>query len=94
MNAAETIIRELAEKMADDRAHRIATLAAEEFVRCNGTQTDTPDQFVLHGADVTDELCQEYIDHLKWVGGCVTFDGDSDDELVVLLGDYTMESLA
>ena len=94
MNAAETIIRELAEKMADDRAHRIATLAAEDFVRGNGWPTDTPDQFVLRGADVTDELCQEYIDHLKWVGGCVTFDGDSDDELVVLLGDYTMESLA
>jgi hypothetical protein len=94
MNAAETIIRELAEKMAGDRAHRIATLAAEEFVRCNGMPTDTPDQFVLHGADVTDELCKDYIAHLKWVGECVTFDGDSGDELVVLLGDYTMESLA
>ena len=94
MNAAETIIRELAEKMANDRAHRIATLTAKEFVRCNGMPTETPDQFVLHGADVTDELCKDYIAHLKWVGECVTFDGDSGDELVVLLGEYTMESLA
>lgn len=94
MSAAESITRAVAEKIADQRAHRIATLAAEEFVRCNGIPTDTPDQFLLLGADVTDELCQDYIAHLKWVGGCVTFDGDSDDELVVLLGDYTMESLA
>jgi len=94
MSAAESIIRAVAEKIADDRAHRIATLAAEEFVRCNGMPTDTPDQFILRGQEVTDELCQDYIAHLKWVGGCVTFDGDSDDELVVLLGDYTMESLA
>ena len=41
-----------------------------------------------------DEMCQDYIAHLKLVGECVTFDGDSGDELVVLLGDYTMESLA
>ena len=85
---------EMIESAEEDRAHRIATLAAEDFVRCNGTPTNTPDQFVLHGEDVADELCQDYIAHLKWVGGCITFDGDGDDELVVLLGDFTLGSLA
>lgn len=78
---------------ANIRAHRLATIAAEEFVRCNGIPTDTPDQYVFHGADIADDLFQDYIAHLKWAGQCVTFESDI-DELIVLLGDYTMESLA
>jgi len=92
MNADQKPARQFAEKLADDRAHRIATIAAEEFVRCNGLSTDTPDQFVFHGADLADEYFQDCIAHLKWAGQCVVF--EHDEELVVLLGDYTMESLA
>ena len=39
-----------------------------------------------------DEYFQDCIAHLKWAGQCVVF--EHDEELVVLLGDYTMESLA
>lgn len=75
-----------------ERAKQLATTAAEEFVRCNGLPTDTPDQFIFHGDDLADEYFQDCIAHLKWAGQCVVFEHDK--ELVVLLGDYTMESLA
>ena len=44
MNAAEKILRELAFKAADDRAHRIATIAAEGLVRSEGEATGAPDE--------------------------------------------------
>lgn len=50
MNLDEKIARELAEKIAEARAYRIATQAAEEFIRCNGMKTDCADEFVFHGA--------------------------------------------
>ena len=93
MNADNRLARQLAEKMADDRAHRIATIAAEEFVRCNGISTDAPDQFVFHGADLADEYFQDCVAHLKWVGECVVFES-GEDEMTVQLGDYTLGSLA
>lgn len=84
--------RRLSEKQADDRAHRIATIAAEDFVRCNGLSTNTADEFVFHGADLADEHFQDCIAHLKWAGECVVFEGD--EETIVRLGDFTLESLA
>jgi len=87
MNAAENILRQFAEQQADDRAHRLATIAAEEFIRCNGLSTDTPDLFVFHRADLADEHFQECVAHLKWHGECVTF--ENGEEIAVLLGDYT-----
>ena len=92
MNAAEKILTELAEQQANDRAFRIATDAAIEFVRCNGIHTDTADQFVFHGADLGSDYFHDCIAHLKWVGECVVF--ENEDETIVLLGDYAMESLA
>ena len=76
-----------------ERAKQLATTAAEEFVRCNGLPTDTPDQFIFHGADLADEHFQECVAHLKWVGECVVFES-GDEEVTVQLGDYTLESLA
>jgi hypothetical protein len=92
MNAAEKIIRQLVEKQADDRAHRLASIAAEEFIRCNGLATGTADEFIFHGADLADEHFQDCIAHLKWAGQCAVF--EHEEETVVLLGDYSMESLA
>ena len=92
MNAAEKLIKQLAEKQADDRAHRIATTAAEEFVRCNGLSTNAADEFVFHGADLADEHFQDCIAHLEWAGQCVVFEGD--EETIVQLGEFTLESLA
>lgn len=83
---------DLEQMQADDRAHRIATIAAEDFVRCNGMATDVADQFVMFGQDVQDEYAFDCIQHLKHVGQCVTF--DTDDGIVVQLGDYTLGSLA
>jgi|GEM_PF-2036664 len=92
-SAAEKIMRALVEKQADDRAHRLATNAAEEFIRCNGMPTDAADEFVFHGADLADEYFQDCVAHLLWVGECVVFDGD-DETKIVRLGDFTLESLA
>mgnify|MGYP003610576672 FL=1 len=75
-----------------DRAFRLATIAAEEFVRCNGIPTDTPDEFVFQGADMADEYFQDCIEHLKLVGECVVF--ERGEEMIVMLGDYSLESLA
>ena len=92
MNAATRIVKELSESQADARAYRLATEAADEFIRCNGIPTDVPDQFIITGADVTDEYAIKCIEHLKWVGGAVAF--EHGEELIVMLGDYTLESLA
>ena len=73
-----------------ERAKRLATTAAEEFVRCNGISTGTPDEFIFHGADLADEYFQDCIAHLKWAGECVVF--EHDEETTVLLGDYTLGS--
>lgn len=75
-----------------ERAKHLATLFSDEFVRCNGIPTDTPDEFIFHGADLADETFQNCVEHLKWAGECVVF--EKDDEMIVLLGDYTLESLA
>ncbi len=72
------------------RTKRLATNAAEEFVRGNGIPTGAPDQFVFHGADLADEYFQDCIAHLKWAGECVVF--EHDEETTVLLGDYTLGS--
>lgn len=92
MNAAEKIVRELIAQRAEDRARRLATIAAEEFIRGNGLSTDTPDEFVFHGSDLGDEHFQDCIAHLKWLGQCVVF--EQEEETVVILGDYTMSSLS
>lgn len=77
---------------ATERAFVLATMAAEEFVRCNGLATGEADEFLMTGPDLTDEYATACIDHLKWVGECVAF--DCDDGVVVRLGDFTLGSLA
>ena len=92
MDASRKIMKELAESQADGRAYWLATQAAEEFIRCNGIATDVPDQFVLTGADVADEHAIKCIEHLIWVGEAAAF--EQGEDLIVMLGDYTLESLA
>lgn len=93
MSLDEKIARELAEKIAEDRAYRIATRSAEDFIRCNGMRTDCADEFIFHGADLADDYFQDCVAHLKWVGECVTHELD-DESVAVMLGDLTLESLA
>ena len=80
------------EANATARAFSLATMAAEEFVRCNGLSTGEPDEFMMTGPDLTDEHATACVDHLKWVGECVAF--DTDDGVLVRLGDFTLGSLS
>lgn len=85
-------MRELAMKAADDRAHRIATIAAEELVRTEGEATGAPDEYRIPQCQADDHM-RECIDHLRWSGEAVSFETE-DGQIVVQIGDYTLESLA
>lgn len=76
------------QRAADERAYRIATNAAEEFVRCNGVPTDAHNEFVFFGADLADPYFKDCVEHLKWEGKCMAF--EKDDCTVVILGDFTI----
>lgn len=90
--AGKSIARRIAELQADERAHRIATDAAEELIRTECQQTGNPNEFIVPPEWVGDEHVEDCLEHLKWVGQCVVFENGEDT--TVLLGDYTMESLA
>ena len=92
MNAERKIARELAEKMADDRAHRIATVAAEELIRCEGEPTGEADKFLIPQCQADDHM-RDCIAHLCWHGEAVSCETE-DGYIVVNLGDYTLSSLA
>ena len=92
MNAERKIARELAEKLADDSAHRIATMAAEELIRTEVEPTGEADKFLIPQCQADDHM-RDCIAHLCWHGeavSCETEDGD----IVVNLGDYTLSSRA
>ncbi len=92
MNAEQKIARALAEKMADDRAHRIASMAAEELIRCEGEATSGIDEYAVPQCQADDHM-RECIAHLCWHGEAVSHETD-DGHIVVNLGDYTLASLA
>jgi hypothetical protein len=81
------------DQLAIERAMRLACNAAEEYIRCNGIPSDAPDEFIFHGDELADQYFQDCIAHLKWCGQCMTFDM-ADESMSVMLGDYTLESLA
>ena len=83
----------MSEKAAIERAMRLATEHAEEYIRANGIPSDTPDEFIFHGDELADEHFQDCISHLKWRGQCMTSEM-VDESMSVKLGDYTLESLA
>ena len=92
MNAAEKILRELAFKAADDRAHRIATIAAEELVRSEGEATGAPDEYRIPRRQADDHM-RECIQHLQWAGEAMSHETD-DGYIVVVFQDLTLSSLA
>lgn len=77
---------------AADRAVRIASVAAEELIRTEGTATGGINEFQIPGCQV-DEHTQDCIDHLVSHGEAHSYTTD-DGYVVVLLGDYTLEGLA
>lgn len=88
MNAERKIARELAENMADDRAHRIASIAAEELIRCEGEATSGIDGFAIPQCQA-DDYMRECIAHLCWRGDAVSHETD-DGYIVVQFGDFTI----
>lgn len=77
------------EAEADERARRIASIAAEGLVRCEGRPTSTPDEFVIPLAEFDGHL-RECVEHLVWQGEVVIT--EAGDDLVVLFWDVTMGS--
>lgn len=92
MNAEQKITRALAEQMADNRAHRIASMAAEELIRTEGERTSGIDEYAIPQCQVDDHM-RECIAHLCWHGSAVSHETD-DGYIMVQLGDFTLESLA
>ena len=88
MNAERKIARELAEKMADDRAHRIATMAAEELIRTEGEPTGEADKFLIPQCQEDDHM-RECIGHLVWHGEVMSEETE-DGYVMVLFIDATV----
>lgn len=90
--AGKSIAARIQSLLADERAHRIATEAAEELIRTEGRFTDNPNKFTFPVELLGDEHFDDCLEHLKWAGQCAVFENGED--VTVLLGDYSMESLA
>lgn len=88
MNAERKIARELAEKVADDRAHRIATMAAEELIRTEGEPTGEADKFLIPQCQADDHM-RECIAHLVWHGEVMSEETE-DGYVMVLFIDATV----
>jgi hypothetical protein len=88
MNAEQKIARDLAEKMADDRAHRIASMAAEELIRTEGEPTGETDKYLIPQCQA-DEHMRECIAHLVWHGEVMSEETE-DGYIVVLFIDATI----
>ena len=74
------------------RAIHLASQMAEELIRTEGVATDVPDQFLFSAEEMADEYLQACVEHLKWQGLCVVF--EQEEEYLVMLGDFAMESLS
>lgn len=74
-------------EIANERANRIASIAAEELVRTEGTSTALPDEFAIPLCQA-DEHMQDCIDHLLYHGEAISFE-TNDGYIVVQLGDFT-----
>jgi len=91
MTADNKIARQLAEKIADDRAHRIATTAAEDLIRSAGESTGAADQYLIPQCQA-DEHMRDCIAHLVWSGEAASHETD-DGYIAVILIDLTLSSL-
>ena len=81
------LIAELAQQQADDRAHRIATMAAEELIRTEGVTTSGIDEFEIT-SDLLDDHMFDCIAHLCDTGNAKSCDG-MDGAIIVQLGYFT-----
>lgn len=80
-------------------AHRIASLAARELIECEGINTGVPDEYTItRDALAADQHLQDCVEYLLTGGEAVQFDGACDgpdpEHVTILLGDFTLSSLA
>lgn len=70
MGETESMLRQMSEKFADDRAYRIADHFAEDYVRGWGTPTfQAPDEYIFdEDHNSVDDMTKECICHLEWRG--------------------------
>lgn len=92
MDTEKIIRRALAEKFADERAHRIATIAAQELIQSEGQRIDEADTYRIPSCQV-EEHTLDCIQHLCWVGEAASQE-TPDGYVMVQLGDFTLGSLA
>lgn len=71
---------------ANERANRIASVAAEGIVRTEGIST-APDEFAIPQCQADDHM-RDCIDHLLYHGEAVSFETD-DGYIIVQLGEFT-----
>ena len=84
MTADNKIARQLAKKIADDRAHRIATTAAEDLIRSEVESTGVADQYLIPQY-MADERMRDCIAHLVWIGKAASLETDNGYIAVVLI---------
>ncbi len=79
------------EESANERAHRIASIAAEELVRCEGQAASYPDEVLIPQCQVDDHMrdCIDHLDHAGLATSCDTSDG----YVLVMFYDVTQPSL-
>jgi hypothetical protein len=93
MESAEARINRRAQavQQAEERAHRIASVAAEALVRSQGVSTPRRDEYLIAcGED--DPLVRDCIEHLVWHGYAVSHEREH-GHLAVQLGDFTFGGL-
>jgi hypothetical protein len=76
---------------AEERAHRIALLAAEALVRSQGVRTPRRDEYLIASAEA-DPHVRDCVEHLVWHGRAMsdTRARGHLGHLVVQLGDFTL----
>lgn len=80
--------RAAAVRAALDRAHRIATVAAEALVRSQGRRTHRQYELLLAACQL-DQHLRDCIEHLAWHGRAVSRQ-DEFQNVVVVFGDFTL----
>lgn len=90
-------MNEEAQNEARARADRIASVAAEEVIRAHGTRGIALDEYIFSADWVSaDDHLRDCIDHLCWHGLAVQLEGcdGASEQVIVSLGDYTLEGLS
>lgn len=73
---------------ANERAQRIASMAAEELVRCEGMATNSPDEYLIPLCQADDHM-RDCVAHLCHHGLAASHETD-DGYLIVQFGDFTL----